>query len=30
MPEKERMAAYAGPILAEAYAKKKHIIVDNK
>jgi hypothetical protein len=30
MPEKERMAAYAGPILAEAYAKKKHIIVEKK
>ena len=30
MPEKEKMAEYAGPILAEAYAKKHHIIVEKK
>jgi hypothetical protein len=30
MPEKEKMVEYAGPILAEAYAKKHHIIVEKK
>ena len=30
MPEKEKMVDYAGPILAEAYAKKHHIIETKK
>ena len=30
MPEKEKMDEYSGPILAEAYAKKHHIIETKK